>query len=68
MPDFVAAGGDGMMDVMSGVPAERIEINYGKAIRDQIVDLLRVRSGMTLSPKLEGRITVLNAEPQPARR
>lgn len=68
MPDFVAAGGDGMMDVMSGVPAERVEINYAKTIRDQIADLLRVRSGMTLSPKLEGRITVLNAEPPPARR
>lgn len=60
MPDFVASGGDGMMDVMSGVPADRIEIHYAKSIREQIVDLLRVRTGMTLSPKLEGRITVLN--------
>jgi 5'-nucleotidase len=68
MPDFVAAGGDGMMDLMAAVPKERLEINHAKTIRDQVAELLRVRSGMTLSPKVEGRITVLNAPQQPVRR
>lgn len=64
MPDFVAAGGDGMTDVMKGVPPERVEISYTKTIRDHVAELLRVRTGMTLTPKLEGRIKVLNAAQQ----
>jgi 5'-nucleotidase len=61
MPDFVAAGGDGMMDVMSGVPPERVQIFYGKTIRDIVADLIRARAPAgPLVPKLEQRITVLN--------
>jgi 5'-nucleotidase len=66
MPDFIAAGGDGMMDVMSGVPQNHISINYSKPIRDVIAELLRARAGKTLVPRLEGRVTILNQEKAPA--
>ena len=61
MPDFIAAGGDGTMDVMKDIPRERINISYLEPIRDVLVDVLKKRA-QPLAPKLEGRITVLNAQ------
>lgn len=66
MPDFVAAGGDGTAEVMKGVPAERLEIFYDRPIRDAVAEVLK-RRPQPLTPKREGRITVLNAERQPTK-
>jgi 5'-nucleotidase len=62
MPDFVAAGGDGMAEVMKGVPPA--QVLYGKPIREVLIDVVRARGTTTLSPVVEGRITVLNEAQQ----
>ncbi len=60
MPDFVAAGGDGTQAVMNAIPSERMKTSYLKPIRDVLVDVLS-RAPQPLAPKIEGRITMLNA-------
>jgi 5'-nucleotidase len=59
MPDFVAMGGDGTLEVMSSIPQDRIRIFYAKPIRDLLVEVLRNRRE-PLIPLLDGRITILN--------
>jgi 5'-nucleotidase len=59
MPDFIAAGGDGTVDVMKGVPADRIQTSFASPIRDVLIEQL-ASAGGPLQPKIEGRITVLN--------
>jgi len=59
MPDFIAAGGDGTMELMKTIPPDRIQIFYARPIRDAIVDVLK-KWNRPLTPMLEGRITVLN--------
>lgn len=59
MPDFIAAGGDGAMDVMKGVPADRIQTTYASPLRDVLIEQLTGQE-KALEPKTEGRITVLN--------
>ena len=61
MPDFLAAGGDGLMPMIKKVPKDRIDVQLAKPIRDMLVDQLRKRGG-ELTPKLEGRITVIGGE------
>lgn len=61
MPDFVATGGDGTAPVMKNVPPERLTIDSTRAIREMLIDDLKARP-QPLTPKLEGRITVLNDE------
>jgi 5'-nucleotidase len=63
MPDFIASGGDGTMEVMKGVPADRIQTSFASPIRDVLIEQLKGQTTF-LEPKTEGRITVLN---QPAR-
>lgn len=63
MPDFIATGGDGALDVMKSVPADRIQTSFATPLRDVFIQQLSA-SGEPLVPKVEGRITVLN---KPAR-
>jgi 2',3'-cyclic-nucleotide 2'-phosphodiesterase (5'-nucleotidase family) len=59
MPDFVAMGGDGASSLTSKIPPDRVEIYYAAPIRDVLVNQLKT-SREPLSPRVEGRITVLN--------
>ncbi len=59
MPDFMAGGGDGAMEVMKGVPADRIQTSYAAPVRDVVIEQLMGQQ-KALEPKTEGRITVLN--------
>ncbi|HKR62527.1 MAG TPA: 5'-nucleotidase C-terminal domain-containing protein, partial [Thermoanaerobaculia bacterium] len=63
MPDFIAAGGDGTLPVMSVIPRERLKISYLKPIRDVMVDVIS-KWPQPIAPKVEGRITVLNLPSQ----
>jgi hypothetical protein len=60
MPDFMAAGGDGLLPIVTKLPADRIMTDRTRTIRDLILDTLKTRR-MPLVPKKDGRITVLNA-------
>jgi len=62
MPDFLAAGGDGVLPVIKEVPGSRIELDGSTPLRDIFAAELRKRgaAGQTISPRLEGRVTVLN--------
>lgn len=62
MPDFIAAGGDGTLPVMSVVPAERKQVLNARPIREVLIDVLKAWP-QPIAPKLEGRVTVLNPEP-----
>lgn len=59
MPDFVAGGGDGTQDVMASVGADNIQTYYARPIRDLLVEVLK-KQPQPLTPKTEGRITILN--------
>ena len=59
MPDFVAGGGDGTQDVMNSIGADNIRTYYARPIRDLLVDVLK-KQPQPLTPKIEGRIEVLN--------
>lgn len=59
MPDFLAMGGDGLQPVMTDVPANRIKTSLDKPLRDVIIPPLRALP-QPLTPKTDGRITVLN--------
>lgn len=68
MPDFLAFGGDGFLPVTSTIPADRITILQDRTMHDVFADVLKTFP-QPLTPKLDGRITVLNAPPhqQPPR-
>jgi 5'-nucleotidase len=59
MPDFLAAGGDGLMDLMNSIPKDRVQIFYAAPIRDVLVERLR-KWNRELVPAIKNRITVLN--------
>ena len=59
MPDFLAYGGDGMSPVTNTIPQDRIVIDQNAPIRDVMIEALQKR-GAPLTPRTEGRITVLN--------
>jgi 5'-nucleotidase len=63
MPDFLAAGGDGLMTVIQNIPAAQIQTDLGQTLRELFVTALQKRAGNSepLTPKLDGRITILNA-------
>lgn len=63
MPDFIAAGGDGAMDLMKTIPKDRVQIFYAHPIRDALVEVLK-KWNRPLTPRLEGRITMLNLPPR----
>jgi 5'-nucleotidase len=58
MPDFLAAGGDGMLPVTSAIPAARITTNYERTLRDLFIDVIR-RHPQPIAPKTDGRISVV---------
>ncbi|MBK5258728.1 MAG: 5'-nucleotidase C-terminal domain-containing protein [Thermoanaerobaculia bacterium] len=66
MLDFLVVGGDGLSSAMKDITPDRIMIYQNRPVRDAIIEALQKR-GRPLQPKIEGRITVLNA-PQPSRR
>jgi 5'-nucleotidase len=59
MPDFLSAGGDGLQTVMEGIPADRKTVDQSRTIRDLFSETAR-KYPMPLTPKTEGRITVLH--------
>ena len=59
MPDFVAAGGDGTLEVMKAVGADNVQVFYAKPIRDLLIEVLK-KLPQPLEPKVDGRITILN--------
>jgi len=66
--DFLAKGGDALNPVMNTIPADRKRIDSTTPIRDIYVAMLKQHhSGVPLTPKAEGRITVLNEPPKAAR-
>jgi len=66
MPDFVAAGGDGLMPLIQSLPEGRIKVFYDRPIREYLIDAMRKRGGV-LTPTLDRRVTVLNMPPRPAK-
>jgi len=60
MPDFIAAGGDGTMDVMKNLARDRIRISYARPIRDILVEVMATKP-QPLHPRVEGRLTVINS-------
>jgi 5'-nucleotidase len=60
MPDFLAAGGDGLMAVMSRLPKDRFSGDFSRPLRDVWVDMFH-KHAQPLVPATDGRIKVLNA-------
>lgn len=56
--DFLVTG-EGLEPLMKQIPADRITIDYSRPIRELLIDALKAMP-QPLSPKLDGRITVLN--------
>lgn len=59
MPDFIAIGGDGTMPVMKDVPADRVQTDLTRPIREVLTTELK-KMPQPLAPKVEGRVTILN--------
>ncbi len=59
MPDFLTLGGDGFGAAMQGIPADRIQVDRNKSMRDVMIDVLR-NHPQPIAAKVEGRVTVLN--------
>ena len=58
MIDFLLAG-EGLEPLMKQIPAERIKVDYSRPIRELLIDALKAMP-QPLTPKVDGRITVLN--------
>ena len=63
MPDFLAAGGDGFLPVTSTLPPDRVAEVQGPPLHDLFAEVLKTFP-QPLTPKLDGRITVLNPPPR----
>jgi 5'-nucleotidase len=64
LPDFLANGGDGLQPVMGTLTPDHKQIrNDLGTIREVFIAALRAFP-QPLSPKTEGRITVVNAKPE----
>jgi 5'-nucleotidase len=59
LPDFVVAGGEGVGPLIKTIPPERITIDYSRPAREIVIDQLK-HEPQPLTPKTDGRITVLN--------
>ncbi|HEV7919648.1 MAG TPA: 5'-nucleotidase C-terminal domain-containing protein [Thermoanaerobaculia bacterium] len=59
MPDFLAAGGEGLSALLASVPPANVRVDQSRPIRDLIIPALQ-KMPQPLDPKVEGRITVLN--------
>jgi len=56
--DFLVTG-EGLESMMKAIPAERIKIDYSRPIRELLIDALKAMP-QPLTPRLDGRITVVN--------
>jgi len=66
LPDFLAAGGDGLMPIMSALPPERLKIRYEDGpLREVFIAALKTRP-QPLSPQTDGRVSVLNEKKKSA--
>src|SRR5205085_9770888 len=66
MPDFLAAGGDGLMPIMSALPPERLQIRYEDGpLREVFIAALKARP-QPLTPQTDARVTVLNEKKKSA--
>ncbi len=63
MPDFLAQGGDAFLPVTSTLSPDKISISLDRPLHDIFADALKTLP-QPLTPKTEGRITVLNAPPR----
>lgn len=61
MPDFIATGGDGLLPLVSKLPANQIVINQDRPIREVVIEALQKR-GKPVAPATEGRVTILHAD------
>lgn len=59
MPDFLAAGGEGLSSLLAGVSPANVKVDQSKPIRDIIIPALQ-KMPQPLDPKVDGRITVVN--------
>jgi 2',3'-cyclic-nucleotide 2'-phosphodiesterase (5'-nucleotidase family) len=59
LPDFLTQGGDGFTAAMQSIPADRIQVDRNKSMRDVMIDVL-VKHPQPIEAKVEGRVTVLN--------
>jgi 5'-nucleotidase len=66
MPDFLASGGDALLPVMQNVPPDRIVVTLDRPLHDVFADVLKTFP-QPLVPKVDGRVTVLNARPAESR-
>jgi 5'-nucleotidase len=57
MPDFLAAGGEGLGALMRSIPKERIKVDLTRTIRDLVIEVLR-RRPQPLARPAAGRISV----------
>lgn len=57
MPDFLAAGGEGLGPLMRTIPRNRIDVDLSRTIRDFVIETLRRRPQPLATPPA-GRITV----------
>jgi 5'-nucleotidase len=66
MPDFLAQGGDGFLNVMSTIPPAQIRVDRNRTMRDVMIDILS-KHPQPITAKVEGRVTILNGpERRPA--
>ncbi|MEA2336145.1 MAG: 5-nucleotidase [Thermoanaerobaculia bacterium] len=59
MIDFLVTGGEGLDPVMKQIPPSQIKTDYSRPIRELLIDALKALP-QPLTPKTDGRITVLN--------
>ena len=57
MPSF---GGDGLLPVINTIPKERISVDERRTFRDVFIDVVS-KWPQPISPKTEGRVTVVEA-------
>jgi 5'-nucleotidase len=66
LPDFLAAGGDGLMPIMSALPPDRLKIKYEDGpLREVFIAALKARP-QPIAPQTDGRVSVLNEKKKSA--
>jgi 5'-nucleotidase len=58
MPDFLAAGGDGLLPVINAIPKERISVDERRTFRDAFIDVVS-KWPQPVNVNAEGRVTVV---------
>ena len=59
MPDFLAAGGDGLLPVMSRLPKNAVTTDFSRPLRDIWAEMFH-KHPQPLEPSTDGRITALH--------